>query len=186
MTIQVSESPAANPVILPTDWLSGVIIRPLEERDLPALEWDGEFTHFRRLFADSFHRQRNGFSIMWVAELPEAGIIGQVFIQFICDRHELADGLYSAYLYSFRVKPAYRSAGLGGALLAAVEADLKKRHFHRITLNVAKTNIRARQMYERHGFRVVAHEAGCWSYIDHEGTRRHVEEPAWRMEKSIP
>ncbi|TLN15313.1 GNAT family N-acetyltransferase [bacterium] len=186
MTVQISESSVTSRATLPADWLSQVIIRTLEERDLPALEWDGEYAHFRRLFADSFHRQKSGFSMMWVAELPETGIIGQVFIQFICDRHELADGLYKAYLYSFRVKPAYRSAGLGGKLLAAVEADLKKRHFHRITLNVAKTNVRARQMYERHGFRVVANESGCWSYIDHEGNRRHVEEPAWRMEKSIP
>ena len=52
-------------------------------------------------------------------------------------------------------------------------------------LNVAKTNIRARKMYEAHGFRAVAHEPGCWSYIDHEGNWQHVEEPAWRMEKII-
>lgn len=177
--------PGAPPTAQPGDWLDRVVIRTLEERDLPALEWDGEYTHFRRLFADSFTRQRRGFSVMWVAELPESGIIGQVFIQLICDRHELADGLYRAYLYSFRIKPAYRSAGLGAKMLATVEADLKQRHFRRITLNVAKENQRARRMYERNGFKVIAHEPGCWSYIDHEGNHHRVEEPAWRMEKQI-
>jgi hypothetical protein len=41
-------------------------------------------------------------------------------------------------------------------------------------------------MYEAHGYQAVAHEPGCWSYIDHEGNWQHVEEPAWRMEKAIP
>lgn len=185
MTSQVSDSLRTDPASARKNWLSQVIIRPLEEQDLPALEWDGEYTHFRRLFMDSFSRQRSGFSVLWVAELPGEGIIGQVFVQLICDRPELADGLNRAYLYSFRVKAPYRSAGLGARLLAMVENDLQKRQFHSMTLNVAKINQRARQMYERHGFRVIAHEAGCWSYIDHEGNRRQVNEPAWRMEKRI-
>jgi len=185
MTSQVSDSLRTDLPEVRENWLSQVIIRPLEERDLPALEWDGEYTHFRRLFTDSFSRQRSGFSVLWVAELPGSGIIGQVFVQLICDRPELADGLNRAYLYSFRVKAAYRSAGLGAKLLAVVETDLENRHDNRMTINVAKINQRARQMYERHGFRVVAHEAGCWSYIDHEGNRRQVNEPAWRMEKKI-
>lgn len=166
-------------------WFPRVIIRTLEERDLPALEWDGEYTHFRRLFADSFTRQQRGFSVLWVADLPGAGLIGQVFIQLISDRRELADGLYRAYLYSFRIKTPYRSAGLGAKMLATVEADLKQRHYQWITLNVAKVNDRARLMYERNGFRVVAHEAGRWSYVDHVGHHHQVEEPAWRMEKVI-
>jgi ribosomal protein S18 acetylase RimI-like enzyme len=186
MIDQVPDSSITFDSIKQKDWVSRIIIRPLEEEDLPALEWDGEYTHFRRIFQDAYNRQRRGFSVLWVAELPEIGIIGQVFIQLISDRHELADGLYRAYLFSFRVKPAYRNAGLGGKMLATLEADLKKRHFHYITLNVAKTNQRARQLYERHGFRVIAHEPGCWTYVDHEGIPHRVEEPAWRMEKTIP
>lgn len=185
MTTQAPDHPIAGTTPLPGDWLSRVVIRVVEQSDLPALEWDGEYTHFRRMFAESFQRQQRGFSVLWVAELPGAGIIGQVFIQLICDRHELADGLYRAYLYSFRIKAPYRSAGLGGKMLAAVEADLKQRHFRSITLNVAKVNTRARQMYERHGFHATAHEPGCWSYRDHEGVLHQVEEPAWRMEKQI-
>ena len=186
MTGQMNSNPIEPVINLPSHWMEDVIIRLLNETDLPALEWDGEFTHFRRMYADAFKRQQRGFSILWVAELPGYGIIGQVFIQLICDRHELADGLYRAYLYSFRIKPPFRSAGLGGRMLAIVEADLKQRHYNRITLNVAKTNTRAQKMYEAHGYRAVAHEPGCWSYIDHEGNWQHVEEPAWRMEKAIP
>lgn len=171
--------------LLPPNWMKDVVIRTLKESDLPALEWDGEYTHFRKMYSDACIRQQRGFSVLWLAELPGTGIIGQVFIQLICDRHELADGLYRAYLYSFRIKPAFRSAGLGARMLAVLEADLKRRRFTQLTLNVAKTNNRARKMYERHGFRIVAHEPGCWSYIDHEGNWQQVEEPAWRMEKTL-
>jgi len=31
----------------------------------------------------------------------------------------------------------------------------------------------------------MGYEPGEWSYIDHEGFRRYVVEPAWRMEKVI-
>lgn len=185
MVSQTSTQSPADPAQMPPDWLNHVIIRRLEESDLPALEWDGEYTHFRKMYSDAFFRQQRGFSVLWLAELPGYGIIGQVFIQLICDRHELADGLYRAYLYSFRIKPPFRSAGLGGKMLTVLETDLKQRHFHHLTLNVAKVNSRARKMYERYGFRVIAHEPGCWSYIDHEGNWQQVEEPAWRMEKLI-
>ena len=77
----------------------------------PSLEWDGEYAHFRRVYQDAFNRSQRGLSVLWVAELPGSGVIGQVFIQLICDRPELADGTNRAYLYSFRVRPEYRSAG---------------------------------------------------------------------------
>jgi ribosomal protein S18 acetylase RimI-like enzyme len=166
-------------------WLQQVRVRRMESADLPALEWNGEFAHYRRLYFDAFSRMQAGLAIHWVAELPGAGIIGQVFIQLICDRPELADGFDRAYLYSFRVKPAYRGCGVGARVLNTVSVDLRKRHFRILTLNVAKENIAARRLYERDGFRVVAHEPGVWSYTDHEGILHHVEEPAWRMEKKL-
>ena len=167
------------------DWLKQVVIRKLNERDLPALEWDGEYTHFRRVYADAYRRQVRGVSVLWVADLPKAGIIGQVFIQLICDRKELADGFRRAYLYSFRVRDPYRNQGLGTRMVNALVADLRRRRFKILTLNVAKENERARALYERLGFTVVSSEPGVWSYIDHLGFRQNMEEPAWRMEKVL-
>ncbi len=83
-------------------------IRSAVEADLPALEWEGAYRHFRRVYADAFQHQQKGLSRLWLVELPGQGVIGQVFVQFICDRHELADGSQRAYLYAFRVKPQYR------------------------------------------------------------------------------
>ena len=165
--------------------LSKVVIRNLVRADLPGLEWEGEYTHFRRVYAEAYQRAQRGLSVLWVAELPANGIIGQVFIQLICDRLELADGQQRAYLYSFRVRPAFRNLGLGARILQAVEQDLKQREFEIITLNVAKDNLRAQKLYERCGYRIVAHEPGVWSFVDDCGVWHQVEEPAWRMEKML-
>lgn len=166
-------------------FLDRVTIRHLEKRDLKALEWEGEFIHFRKMYSDSYKRMQNGDIIMWVADLPATGIIGQVFIQLSCGRPELANGTDRAYLYSFRIRPAFRNLGLGSLILKTVEQDLIKRGYKTLTLNVAKDNPRARRLYERHGYKVVDHEPGVWSYLDHEGLWRHVNEPAWRMQKTL-
>ena len=164
-------------------WASDVMIRTVRRGDLPGLEWEGQYRHFRRIYQDAYERARSGRSVLWIAELPDRGIIGQVFIQLVCDRPELADGRERAYLYSFRVRPEFRSQGLGSRMLQTVEDDLRRREFNRITLNVARDNPRARQLYERDGFQVVAPEPGVWSYPDERGIWQTVEEPAWRMEK---
>ncbi len=167
------------------DWLPQVVIRPLMSADLPALEWDGEFRHFRRVYAQAYERSLQGYVILWVAELPGTGVIGQVFIQLISDRLEVADGLRRAYLYSFRVRGAFRQAGLGSRMLAFVEEDLKQRGFEYITLNVAKENERALRLYLRQGYKIVGEDPGCWSYPDENGIWHQVEEPSWRMQKHL-
>lgn len=164
---------------------AGLVVRKAMAQDLPDLEWDGEFTHFRRVFADAYDRQISGSSMIWVAYLSGVGLVGQLFIQFLCDRHELADGDCRAYLYSFRVKPLYRSLGVGSHVMDVVENDLRLRGFQYVTLNVAKENFRAQDLYRRRGYHVIASESGRWSYPDHMGIWHHVEEPAWRMEKKL-
>jgi ribosomal protein S18 acetylase RimI-like enzyme len=168
-----------------TAWLARVQIRKMVEEDLPSLEWDGEYTHFRRVYQDAFDRYRRGLTVLWVAELPGTGVIGQVFIQLICDRPELADGAHRAYLYSFRVRPEFRNAGLGTRIMQVVFDDLRQRGFRNLTLNVAKDNPRARRLYERNHFHIVAHEAGRWTFQDEKGGWQTVEEPAWRMERRL-
>lgn len=122
---------------------------------------------------------------MWVAELTAHGVIGQVFTQLISNRIELADGKDRAYIYGFRIRPAYRGQGLGSKMLKLVEIDLQQRGFRFVTLNVGQDNILARKLYERMGYRVVDSDPGEWSYLDHDGVHREVSEPAWRMEKTL-
>lgn len=162
-----------------------VQIRHMEKQDLPALEWDGEFSHYRDVYKEEFLRSLNGESVLWVAETPDVGVIGQVFIQLNAARQELANGLSRAYMYALRIKPPFRNLGLGTRMIKFVEMDLVNRKYCWLTLNVGKTNYAARRLYTRLGYRVVTHEAGCWSYVDDKGITQKVDEPAWRMEKFI-
>ncbi len=162
-----------------------VQIRHVTKKDLLALEWEGEYIHFRRVYADAFERAQNGGSVLWVADLPGFGVIGQVFVQLICDRPELADGHTKAYVYAVRVRPQFRNLGVGTRLMDAAEADLRRRGFQWATLNVARDNPGAQRLYERRGYRVVAPEPGQWSYPDENGIWQSAVEPAWRMEKAL-
>jgi ribosomal protein S18 acetylase RimI-like enzyme len=164
---------------------SSISYRFVKPSDLPALEWDGEFIHFRRLYADIYKRVERGDGLMWVAEIPNAGIIGQLFISLSSNRPELSDGWQRAYIYGFRIRPAYRNRGIGSGMMRVVETDLEARGYRLVTLNVAQNNPGALRLYERLGYRVVGYEPGEWSYLDHLGKRREVKEPAWRMEKKL-
>ena len=166
-------------------WLSRLQVRQVVQQDLLALEWDGEYRHFRRLYRDIYHSACQGKAILWVADQEAAGVIGQVFVQLDSARKELADGMARAYIYGFRVRPVYRNLGVGGQMLQTVEYNLERRSFELATLNVGRENPDARRFYERYGYRVVAEEPGRWSYIDDQGKRREVHEPAWRMEKRL-
>jgi ribosomal protein S18 acetylase RimI-like enzyme len=167
------------------EWLPRLVVRNVRETDLTDLEWEGEYRHFRRIYADAFERAKSGLSVLWVAEIDDKQLIGQAFIQLICDRPELADGQIKAYLYGFRVRPTYRSCGVGSRMMDEIEDDLRRRRFHWLTLNVARVNNRARFLYERRGYRVIAPEPGVWSFSDEKGIWHTMEEPAWRMEKFL-
>jgi len=161
-------------------------IRLATKVDLPALEWEGEYSHFRLLYADVYKTTQEGHGLIWIAELPEkAGLIGQLFVSLKGGRVELADGIGRAYIFGFRVRPEYRNLGIGKRIMSVVEQDLTERGYRWVTLNVGKENPAAQRFYERLGYRVIAEEPGRWSYIDDKHRRRDVFEPAWRMEKKI-
>lgn len=175
----------ASPSSYPPSFLSKVIFRSIREEDLPQLEWEGEYSHFRQVYAAAYRRSLTGHTLIWVIEIPEKQIIGQVFVQLNSDRPELADGSSRAYLYAFRIRPEYRNLGLGSIVLDLVEESMAQMGFLYLTLNVAKNNLDAQRLYCRKGYTVMAHEPGRWSYTDHQGVHRLVIEPAWRMEKKL-
>jgi ribosomal protein S18 acetylase RimI-like enzyme len=162
-----------------------IIVRHAAHEDLPALEWEGEFKHFRHVFAEAYRLKELGDVIMWVTELTDFGLIGQLFIQLYGPHQIQANVNKYAYIYGFRVRPLYRGRGIGSQMLDTAESDLIQRGFEKIALNVARDNDSARRLYERRGYRVIAPEPGIWSYLDDRGRRRFVNEPAWRMEKQF-
>ena len=160
-------------------------VRQAHKADLPDLEWAGELSHLRRLFWDAYQAAQGGRGLIWVACLKPEGLVGQLIVSLTSGRPELSDGRRRAYIYGFRVQSSFRGLGIGGCLMDFAEADLRRRGFAFVTLNVANDNPDARRLYERRDYQVVAPEAGDWSYIDHLGIRRDVHEPGWRMEKTL-
>ena len=162
-----------------------VSIRQANKGDLIGLEWGGEYTHFRRLYADTYMMVEQGKAIIWIAELDGKGLIGQCFVSLVGNRPELADGITRAYVYGFRIQSEYRNCGIGTQVMHTLEEDLWTRGFRQVTLNVGKDNQDARRFYYRLGYKVIGSDPGRWSYIDDKGKRRDMNEPAWRMLKDL-
>lgn len=160
-------------------------VRPAQQEDLPGMEWDGEYAHFRKLYHQHFQNSRNGSTLIWVAENEKAEIVGQIFLLLYSKHAELADGIHRAYLFSFRLKPEYRGQGLGSHMLNFVENYLLQLGYDSVRLNVARLNVLARRMYEKHGYRVIAPDEGRWRYQDQFGQWQTCSEPAWRMLKKL-
>ena len=160
-------------------------MRQITETDLPALEWEGEYIHYRQLYADAYALARQGKAVLWLSEVSGVGLIGQVFVSLPDRRPAFKIIEEKAYIYGFRVRPAFRGRGIGTFMMKFIEDDIYRRGYRCVTLNVARDNPDALRFYERLGYRIIAPEAGNWSYIDHLGVRQEVHEPAWRMEKKL-
>lgn len=165
--------------------LEDLRISPVTRDDLPALEWDGEFKKYRRMYARLYRNTQTGTTLMWVVKTPAGEIIGQAFVMLKSGEREAADGKTRAYVFAFRVKSAWRGMGIGSHLMNFVETDLRRRSLKAVTLNVSKDNHDALRLYRRLGYRVTGSRPGVWSYTDHEGVVHHVNEPAWRMIKYL-
>ncbi len=67
-----------------------------------------------------------------------------------------------ARIYSISVAEAARGTGLSDALLSESEDISRQRGCVAIRLEVRETNSRAKRLYERHGYRVMARAAGYY------------------------
>ena len=165
--------------------LKDLIIHQVGQSDLPALEWDGEYLKYRRMYANLYQNTLVGKTLMWITQLPQGEIIGQAFVMLRSSEPHVADGKHRAYVFAFRIKPEWRNMGIGTTLMDHIENDLQQRGFQYVTLNVAKENPGALRLYQRLGYKIIGSQPGIWSFKDHTGTIHHVEEPAWRMIKRI-
>lgn len=163
-----------------------ILVRPLREEDLPDLEWDGEYVHFRDLYRRAYEDMLLGSRLMMVAEVPVTGeIIGQVFLQYSSGDPRFADGRTRGYIYALRVKRPYQNQGIGRRLIGAAEENLREKGLRVATIGVAKTNTGAQRLYQRLGYRIREEDAGRWTYQDEKGHLREVNEPSWLMEHSL-
>jgi ribosomal protein S18 acetylase RimI-like enzyme len=164
--------------------LLDISLRPARHDDLPKLEWHGQYAHQRGLFRRAYSEQLQGNRLMLLADCGGFPI-GHLFIQFNGGEPGVADGTQRAYLYAFRVMEMFRGRGIGTALIAEAEGVVLGRGFQFTTIAVAKDNPAARRLYDRLGYRIFREDPGNWSYRDHQGQVRWVNEPCWLMQKEL-
>lgn len=162
-----------------------ILLRLLEEADLPELEWEGQFSHFRKLYQQHYKNYLAGSTLIWVVANQAGKVIGQVFIMLYAKDKEIADGKQRAYLFSFRIRDAWRGQGIGSFVMQFVEDYLRQKGFSWLRLNVAKGNLKAITLYKDRGYRIMGPDSGTWRYEDNNDKWQTVSEPAWRMIKEL-
>jgi ribosomal protein S18 acetylase RimI-like enzyme len=161
-----------------------LLIREATEQDLPALEWEGEFIRYRRLYQQAMNEAKKGKRAILVAEVGDR-VIGQLFINYHSTWRNTFFGHHAGYLHSFRVKPEYRSQGVGRNLICKAESLLKQRGFKRTVISVAESNEAALRLYRSLGYDLYRRDPGRWSFMDHNNQVQHVSEPAFILRKLL-
>ncbi len=166
------------------DVVYDVQLRLATRADLPALEWFGQFTHYRPLFARTFEQQLQGRRLMLLAVVNEFPV-GQIFIHLTDAGLPEVQCQRRGYVYALRVLEPFQGQGIGSRLILQAEDTLRERGYRWVVIAVAKTNSGARRLYERLGYVVYGDDPGRWSYVDHRGRIQRVEEPSWMLQKRL-
>ena len=167
------------------EWLSTVVIRLWRESDLPALEWDGEYSCYRRVYKNVFQNSFRGITRPFVAETAADGIIGQVILTERPPSETYDPNRYTYFLTSFRVKPAFRNRGLGSRMLVVCGETARRHKITSIFLNCSRENSAGKHFYLMNGFSVVREELTSWSYVDPAGVLHNQQELSYLMRRII-
>ena len=129
---------------IPSTGNAGVILRPVEKRDIPALLAIEEacFEDFWRYDALSFEDIAASHPYFVVAEI-NGNVVGYQF-------NALEDE--SGYLIRIAVHPSVSGQGVGVRLMSEAIAFFQQAHVLRIMLNTQDDNMRAHRLYEWFGF----------------------------------
>lgn len=166
-------------------WLGQVNVRKMRESDLPLIEWDGEYTRYRKVYQEVYRNQQLGVTTALIAESPDDGIVAQIFLTKKNPNEVFSPNERYLFISSFRVKKPFRNRGLGTLLLKMAELFAKKEGLPLLILNCAQANQEGLAFYKNAGFEGYRIDDGKWRYIDHEGNVREECEPAFSMRKRV-
>jgi [ribosomal protein S18]-alanine N-acetyltransferase len=147
---------------------SGLVIAPMSLDDLPAVQ-----AIERASFSTPWpsHAYRSELETNRLASYLVARIDGQVVayggIWLMVDE---------AHITTFAVHPGWRRRSIGGRLLLAMLDLARERRAREATLEVRLSNLPARRLYERYGFRPVGLRPGYYS-DNHEDALVMTSEP---------
>lgn len=131
-----------------------IIIRPLEEKDFPALLeiensiWTNENSPVLHYYhsVDEYKEKADGRNI--VVAVADASVLGFI------DIHHPTPLLSHTkqWMFSIGVHPASQSLGIGHQLLAYIKKTAGEKGIHKISLRVLGSNTKAIQFYRKNGF----------------------------------
>lgn len=133
----------------------------LRESDLPNITWSGGPMHPRAV-AQELKRAKAG-EVEYLAIRSPGGIpicIGAI-------DYEKHDG--AGYINQLATVSDLQGLGLGGRLLVEAEKRIRQHGMHKATLGVEVQNVRAKALYERHGYEVYDREKQSWDEGDENG-----------------
>ncbi|GAA4534402.1 GNAT family N-acetyltransferase [Amycolatopsis samaneae] len=162
-------------------------IRECRADDVPLLE-----THLPSPGANRYHEARfrrqaehtSTFLVAWDGARPVG--VGEIRWNGCAAAEVRASHPGCPEVNGLDVAADRRSRGIGSALLAAAEARARDRGHRRLGLGVDDDNPRAAALYLRLGYR----ETGCryldrYSYVDADGSRHEVADPARFLVKDL-
>lgn len=168
-----------------SEFLNQINIRKMKESDLPLIEWNGEYSRYRRMYREVYRNLLLGISIPFVAENTDGELVGQAFLTEKNPNDNYTSKSKYMFLSSFRVKAPYRDKGLGTLILKTCEETVMERDLNLIFLHCASKNTLAKQFYEKHGFAAVRNDPGIWTFINEAGNVVTEKEPSIVMVKKI-
>ncbi|MBO5359425.1 MAG: GNAT family N-acetyltransferase [Clostridia bacterium] len=127
------------------------IIRKLKATELPILTQLFNYKDIDDMIAENTRSIKNGIVDIFVL-FDDDNLIGELHVKYDNEDKNFAEKGKRAYLFAFRVHKDYQGKGLGSYLLEAVIDELTNSGYHELTVGVEDDNIRARYMYEKHGF----------------------------------
>jgi ribosomal-protein-alanine N-acetyltransferase len=124
--------------------VNGVRVRPLEERDVPAVAALETATFARPWSADSLRTEitQNKLARYFCLEV-DGQVSGYVGVWLIFDE---------AHVTNIVVRDDYRRRGLGEFLLRSAITELIRAGVKKMTLEVRPSNLAARALYQKLGF----------------------------------
>lgn len=152
-----------------------VRVRPLEEEDLPRLEWEGG-EDYRAYYLEEWERHQQGIQPVWVADF-NGYPIGQVTVNLEDD---------PPIIEALRVMEPFRNLGIGSALLRQAEECCRARGCTTVSIGVNTANNGARQLYERAGYEAVGEPYDSeWYLTDRHGRSRRQCETVQLMRRRL-
>ena len=127
------------------------IVRKLKTTELPILTQLFNYKNIDDMIDENTCNIENDIVDVF-ALFDDDKLVGELHVKYDNEDKDFAEKGKRAYLFAFRIHKDYQGNGLGSYLLKTVIDELNAIGYYELTVGVEDVNIRARYMYEKHGF----------------------------------